>query len=269
MDGQDVEAHYDRRSDLTESLLAALRDAGRDPDDLSRGDLDGVAEFHVRGRAVTRELARLADLDAGERVLDVGCGLGGPARTLAAEYGCRAVGLDRTGAFLRAARELTARVGLADEVTFVRGDALAPPVADGAFDAAFLQHVGPNVPDEARLLDACAAALRPGGRLAVYEIFAGDGDLHYPVPFASDPGEARLSTPETFAERAAAAGFERLTWTDDTAACLDWYESMDGPPAVGLGVVMGEEFPAMGRNVRRNLAEGRAAVWRGVFERRA
>lgn len=269
MDEDSVAAHYDRQDDLTERLLSALREAGCDLDALTREDVASVAEFHVRGRAATRDLARLADLTSGERVLDVGCGLGGPARTLAAEFGCRAVGLDRTPAFVRAARELTARVGMTDEVAVVHGDALALPFADGVFDAALLQHVTPNVPDEERLFAELAAALRPGGRLAVYEVFTDGGDLYYPVPFASDPADATVSTPDGFAGRAADAGFEALVWEDDTAACLDWYESMSGPPAVGLDVVMGSEFPAMGRNVRRNLAEGRAAVWRGVFERRS
>jgi SAM-dependent methyltransferase len=262
----DIEAHYDRRGDLTARLLAALREAGHDPDALTREPLADVTEFHVRGRAATRELARLADLEDG-RVLDVGCGLGGPARTLAAELDCQVVGLDRTRAFVRAARDLTARVGLSG-AAFVHGDALALPVADGALDAALLQHVVPNVPDERALVDGLAAALRPGGRLAIHEIFVDEGDLHYPVPFASAPADASLSTPEGFVERARDAGFEVQVWEDDTTACLDWYESLDGPPAVGVDVVMGEAFPAMARNVRRNLAEGRAAVWRGVLVRR-
>lgn len=268
MDEDDITAHYDRQVDLTCRLLSALRDAGHDPNAVTREILASITEFHVRGRAATRELARSAVLEADERVLDIGCGLGGPARTLAAEFGCRTVGLDRTQAFVRAARKLSLCVGLADAVTLVHGDALALPVADGSFDAALLLHVTPNIPDEELLFAELAAALRPGGRLAVYEIFGGDDDLHYPVPFASDPGSAHLSTPEAFAERAMDAGFKPRVWTDDTAACLNWYGSMDNPPAVGLEVVMGPEFPAMAQNVRQNLEDGRAAVWRGIFERR-
>lgn len=267
MDGPDVEAHYGQREDLTGRLLAALRTAGHDTGALSRDDLAGFEEFHVRGRGATRDLAGEAGLDDGDRILDVGCGLGGPARTLAVEFDCRVVGLDRTRSFVRAARELTRRVGL--DVAFVYGDALALPLADGAFDAVLLQHVVPNVPDEAGLFAELARVLRTGGRLAVHEIFAdgGDRNLLYPVPFAREPADASLSTPGRFVERARDAGFEVRSWTDDTDACLAWYETLDGPPAVGFDTVMGSDFPEMGRNVRRNLSEGRASVWRGVFER--
>jgi SAM-dependent methyltransferase len=269
MDGPDVESHYDRRDDLTEHLLAALRDAGVDTDDLARADLAGVEEFHVRGREATRALARDAALGDGDRVLDVGCGLGGPARTLAVEFDCRVVGLDRTRPFVRAAHDLTRRVGVDGCGGFVSGDALALPFADGSFDAVLLQHVTPNVPDETRLFAELARVLGPGGRLAVHEIFVpGSGEpVHYPVPFARGPADASLSTPGSFVDRARDAGLEPVDWTDDTDACLAWYDSMEGPPAVGFDAVMGPDFPEMGRNMRRNLAEGRAAVWRGVFER--
>src|SRR5687767_8938331 len=136
---------------LLAKLLAGLEGAGKRVDSLSREDLAPFEEFHTRGREGTREVARLAGFSDGMRVLDVGCGIGGPARTLAAEFGCTVVGVDLVEEFVEAARELTARVGLADRVEFVQGDALELPFGEGEFDGAMLEHVTMNIQDKGRL----------------------------------------------------------------------------------------------------------------------
>src|SRR5918997_5681115 len=105
-----VGAHYGR-GDLATRILEALRAAGKDPDDLAIEDLTPIDQLHARGRGATLALARLAGITPGMRVLDVGGGLGGPARTLASEFGCAVEVLDITEEFCRAGAMLTARTG--------------------------------------------------------------------------------------------------------------------------------------------------------------
>ncbi len=271
-----LEAHYGRDK-LLDTILRTLREAGRDPDTLSRDDLASFEEFHLQGREGTRELARLAEIDASDRVLDVACGLGGPARTLAAERGCEVTGVDLIPAYLQAAAEFTRRVGLSGRVSFQRADALALPFADASFDVVWLQHMQVNVERKADLLVELARILRPHGRLALHEIFAGPhGPLHFPVPFDPDGSLSHMVTAERFLELSARAGFGVLHWRDISARTISWarrsLESIQArpagaPPLLGQNMILGPRFFDMLRTMLRNLEEARARVILGVLER--
>ena len=142
--------HYGR-ADLGDAILDALKAAGKDIDHLTPDDLAPIDEFHTRGRTATVDLARLLSLKATDRVLDLGCGIGGPSRYLAKTFGCHVVGLDLTPEFCRVAAMLAERTGLADRVEYRQGDALAMPFADQSFDVVWSQNVVMNIADRDRL----------------------------------------------------------------------------------------------------------------------
>ena len=268
-----IERNYGR-SGLVERTLAALNAAGLDPKALDRNALQPLDEFHIRGRAATRELAALAGLSTGAHVVDVGCGVGGPARTLAAEIGCRVTGLDLMPEYCDLADLLTAGTGLSDRVTVRQGSALEMPFDDGAFDAAWMQHVSMNIEDKARLYREIRRVLRTGGVLALNEVYAGSvGPRRYPVPWASDAGIDFLVSQEEARRAIAAAGFREVEWVDVTEKSAEWFRGVLGlrggpgaPPALGLHLLV-SDFPARAANVLRNLEEGRITVAMGVFAR--
>src|SRR5207249_3797171 len=144
-----VQTQYSRPG-LTAEILRALELAGNSLTSLSREQLSFFDEFHIRGREATREIAQTAGFARGMSVLDIGCGIGGPARTLAAEYGCRVNGIDLVTEFIEAARELTRRVGMSDQAQFQQADALDIPFPDSSFEAVMMEHVSMNVADKAR-----------------------------------------------------------------------------------------------------------------------
>lgn len=266
-----INRHYGAAG-LVERIEAAARAAGLDPDRLTREDVAALEEFHIGGRAATRELARRAGFGPGSRVLDLGAGLGGPARTLAAEFGCRVVALEITEEFCRAARWLNRRLGLDGAVDVREGDAGEPPFEDAAFDGVVLEHVTMNIADKAGLFEQCHRVLRPGGRLALYEICQGAGDIVFPVPWAAEPSLSHLVTPEALREHAAGAGFRELEWEDITAGSVDRMRQMmqtaePGVAALTIDLVIGEGAQERGGNVVRNLEEGRIRVVRAVLER--
>ena len=199
------------RVDLGTAILAAVRERGGDPDRPTFEDLAPFDHFHNGGRPATLALLGLADPPCGARVLDVGGGLGGPARTLARDLGCRVTVLDATPAFCEAGILLTARTGLADRVAFRHGSALALPFADGAFDLVWMQNVGMHIADKGRLYAEIARVLRPGGRLALQDLLAGAArPARYPTPWAATAGENFLPTAEELGDALATAGLREI-----------------------------------------------------------
>jgi len=262
--------HYGT-GDLTAQVCAALLRAGLGSGQVAWSDLAPLDQFHVRGLAATGELARGLDLAPGATVLDVGCGLGGPARHLAAACAARVTGIDLSQPFVDVARMLTERCGLAGQVEFRQADALDLPFADASFDHAWTQHVAMNIADRDRFYRSIHRVLKPDGRLAIYDIVAGEATpVLFPVPWARGPEISHLLTAEAMAEVLRQTGFRELAWDDRTAAGLAWFQEQAlraaaAPPVFGLQVVMGPEFPAMFANLGRNLAEGRIRLIQAVL----
>lgn len=271
-----VDAHY-RRGGLGVAILEALRGGGKDPAALTPDDLAPVDQFHIGGKAATLDLGRLAGLRAGQRVLDLGGGLGGPARTLAHEFGCRVTVADLTEAYCRVGGMLTARSGLSRHVGFVVADALDLPFGDDGFDVVWTQHSSMNVEDKDRLYGEARRVLRPGGRLALHEVMTGRHiPVRFPVPWATDQTLSFLRPPAAVRELLTGDAFAELAWRDVTASTLATImaplppgtERPAAPSPLGLHLLLGERCGEMQQNLVRNLAEGRVAVVQGVFVRR-
>src|SRR5215475_2633548 len=188
-----VRDHY-RATGLSERLKTALAVFGPDDLRLTPQQLAGLDQFHTRGLAATADLAKLAGIRTDMSVLDVGSGVGGPARALAASTGCRVTGVDLSEPFVDAARYLTERTGQSGQVSFQHGSAPELPFDDGGFDVVLLQHVAMNIADRARLYREIRRALRQRGRFATFDVVASGGEPHYPVPWARTPATSFLMT---------------------------------------------------------------------------
>jgi SAM-dependent methyltransferase len=263
---------------LGTAILDGLRALGKDPDNISYTDLSSVDHFHTRGMEATRDLAQMADLRAGQRVVDVGGGFGGAARVLAAEFGCDVTVLDLTEEFCLVGEMLTARTGLSDRVTFKVGNALDMPFEDGSFDIAWTQHSSMNIADKERLYSEIRRVVRPGGRFALHEIMAGPQQpIHFPVPWAQNPQISFLLPPNEAHSIIAGTGFREAAWVDVTQVTLEWRRRMaalaaaaeaerGGLSPVGYQLLLGASFRLSFRNLDRNLEEGRIAVIEAVFD---
>jgi SAM-dependent methyltransferase len=262
-----VRDHY-RASGLVERLKTALTAFGPDEQRLAPQQLAALDQFHTRGLAATAELAKLAGIATDMSVLDVGSGVGGPARFLAATYGCQVTGVDLSEAFVDAARYLTQRTGQSERVSFETASALALPFGDGHFDVVLLQHVAMNISDRARLYREIRRVLKLSGKFALYDVVLKDGDPHYPVPWARTPATSFLLTAAATGEEVEAAGFRRQVWQDDTEAAKAWITRLRAgpPPSPNLGVVMGPDFAQLAANLGRNLMEDRLGILAAVFE---
>jgi ubiquinone/menaquinone biosynthesis C-methylase UbiE len=263
-----VRDHY-RATGLTERLKTALMAFGPEKQRLTPQQLATLDQFHTRGLAATVELSKLAGITAGMSVLDVGSGVGGPARFLAATYGCQVTGVDLSESFVDAARYLTERMGQSGRVSFETASALELPFEDCHFDVVLLQHVAMNISDRARLYREIRRVLKSGGRFATFDVVVNNGDPHYPVPWARTPATSFLLTAAATREAIEPAGFRMRAWQDDTEAANAWFAQLRAsapPPSPNLGVVMGPDFAQLAASLGRNLMEGRLGVLTAVFE---
>jgi sarcosine/dimethylglycine N-methyltransferase len=265
---EDVRDHY-RATGLTGRLKTALLALGPEDRHLTPQELANLDQFHTRGLAATADLAKLAGITAGMSVLDVGSGVGGPARFLAATYGCQVTGVDLSEPFVDAARYLAERTGLSGQVSFETASALELPFDDGPFGVVLLQHVAMNISDRARLYREIRRVLKPGGRFATFDVVLNGGEPHYPVPWARTPATSFLLSAAATREAVEPAGFRTLEWRDDTEAAKAWIAQLRAsgpPPSPNLSVVMGPDFAQLAANLGRNLMEGRLGILTAVFE---
>lgn len=242
---QQVARHYTHGS-LEQAVLEALKAGGKDIDHLAAADLSAADEFHLGWGAQTEELAHELGFGPGDHVLDIGSGIGGPARHFAVTLGCHVTGIDLTQEFVDVATALTRRCGLSDRVDFCQGSALAMPFPDGAFDGAILIHVGMNIPDKARLFAEARRVLRPGGLFGVYDIMrTGEGVLPYPMPWAATQETSFVEPASAYRTFLATAGFaiekerDRREFTLKLGREMRENSARHGTPPLGLHVLMG------------------------------
>lgn len=261
----EVAAHYSSGS-LLERIEAGLAAYGAKPP----LDLDTLAlfdEFHIGGRQATTGFLKRLRVHAGSRILDMGCGLGGPARFIAKSTGARVTGIDLTEEFVQAGRSLTGMALMFDVVDIVQGSILEMPFPDDRFDVAYMIHVGMNIADKVALAAEAARVLKPGGVFGIYDVMAvGDADIAFPVPWASTAAQSALSTPQVYRDALAAAGFAIESEIDQTGFAQDFFarlaahqSAQDGPPPLGLHLVMGPDAAVKVRNMVENIAAGRIA----------
>ena len=265
--------HYTQRN-LYDSIIAALKRMGKTPDALTADDLAPVDSFHVRGRAATLELGQLADLSSEDSVLDVGCGLGGSARHLAAEFGCRVTGLDLTPEYVSTATRLTAHLKLDDRVDFRLGNALELPFDDGTFDAVWSEHAQMNIPDKPRMYGEILRVLKSGGRFLFHDILQGpEGEPIFPAPWAGESSHSALIAPAEFRKLLQSLGFDIIHWEDKTAVGRQWFAQRladlreKGPPPLGFHLLLGALAMEAQENNLRNLKENRIALFQGVVRK--
>ena len=218
----DITSHYSS-GELLGRLSAVLSGDGADPNAPTIASMAPYDQFHGRGMEATEELAGVLDAGPGDRVLDVGCGIGGPARYMADRFGCRVTGIDLTPEFCDAARHVTGLMGLGDRVVFEQGDATAMPFGDAAFDKAYSMNVSMNIADKTGFYTEIGRVLKPGGRLILSEIAQGPGgDVDYPTPWARTAASSFLATPEETRAGLEACGFTVEQMRDTSEQVLEF-----------------------------------------------
>lgn len=260
-----VASHYGSGG-ILDRIVDALRTQGIEPGSATADDLKPVDEFHIGGIVATRDLLASLAIRPEMRVLDIGCGLGGTARYVAATTGAQVVGLDLTPEFVDTAGALSRMVRMEDRTRFELGSALAMPFSQASFDVALLLHVGMNIPDKRALMLEASRVLKAEGTFVVYDVMATSGEpLDFPVPWAGAPENSFVSSLDEYRAAATAAGFTEVSSRDRRDAALQFFaeqrERMErqGPPALGIHLLMGDTRAEKIKNMVNNITAGRIA----------
>ena len=265
-----VDKHYGFGG-IMEKIEAALDLAGKDVGSLSVDDLAPIDEFHTRGRESTLEVAELANVQASDLVLDVGCGLGGTGRHLAEIYDCHVTGIDLTEEYISVGKQLTDLVGLSDQVELHQGSALEIPFEDEMFDIVWTEHVQMNIADKDRFYSEIERVLKPGGRFVFHDVFRGSGDSpYYPLPWAEHESFSFLATEEEARAVFDQVGLSIDQWNVKIQESLEFFKMVitkieaDGPPPLGIHLLMGDNARDKLQNYIRNLTDDRVSVALGM-----
>ena len=268
-----VATHYDTGA-MLDRIRNGLRNAGADPERPDPAALKPVDEFHIGGIEATDALLDPLEITPRTRVLDIGSGIGGTARHVASRYGVRAIGIDLTPGFVETANALSAMCGLDGHTEYQIASAYELPVESYSIDLATMIHVGMNLEDKFSLFKEVARVLAPGGRFAVFDIMERTGESHdFPVPWASGADHSFVDHPETYRRAAARAGLDLVHQRDRHSYAVAFFTKViaateaNGPPPVGLHLIMGDEAQTRYGNVVKATFDDKVGPWEMVFRR--
>ncbi len=263
IDAQAISDHWGK-GDVYYRIIETMELAGIDPKSVTIEQLAPVDHFHARGFPVTVDLADALPIREGDRLVDIGSGLGGPARYLAKRFHCHVDGIDITAPFVEAANKLSALVGMENAVECRLGDGQKLPYGDETFDGGYAQHVTMNVPDRNVFFDEAFRVLRPGAFFALTEHGLGEvGEPHHPVPWSEDGSGAYLMRPPETVAALKNAGFTNIDVTDSGEKYLQGYKAAielaekGEVPIFGTHILLGKLAPQIVRNAARNIEERR------------
>src|SRR5262245_37992 len=244
----------------------ALVTAGLELANLQPADLAPLEDFHTMGRIATSQLVDLLGITSQDHVLDAGSDIGGTSRFLANRCGCRVTAVDFTDEYCETARWLDRLVGMEDRISVQQADVTNLPFADAIFEVVVSQNAQMNVADKSRLYAEARRVLVHDGRLALWDIASGDrGELGYPLPWADQPGQSHLATPDQLRAVIETTGFAIEHWNDRTDEAATLMQTLLTLPANPLGLhAFVADFEEKVENLTSALADGRLRAIQGV-----
>ena len=257
-----VAAHYDT-TDLYKRIEFGLLELNLSLDAITTEQLGIVDNFHIGGRGATRFIAEYLQLNEKKVALDIGCGIGGPARYISELSGCYINGIDLTRSFVETGQQLNVLAKLDDKVSFIQGSALNLPYASLSFDCAYMIHVGMNIENKDQLMSETYRVLKHTGRFVVFDVMkCTENEIQYPLPWADKRQDCALDKTSSYTSALTQAGFKILAEEDRSEFATAFFEDIipkvkqGGPKPLGLHLLMGSNTKEKIRNIYTQIRDG-------------
>ncbi len=277
-----ITQHYQPNETLWQKIEDTLTQSGIDPNtQLSSNLLAPIDQLHIGGRQATQALLHQIDLNTDCNILEIGSGLGGTARLITETLPCHITAIDITPDFCEAHQAINQRMSL-NNIQVICADACDAQVQTGSQDIIISQHTLINIPDKTMLLKTLAESLKPGGSFLLHEVIAGSNKepIKLPVPWATDISNSHLPDKDELIALFENAGFRLERFTDVTETALAWRKkhtqreagsnqqgTTQAASPLNPGIIFGERFLTMGKNVMANLTDNKVCVVEAVFKR--
>jgi SAM-dependent methyltransferase len=262
---------YEQMSSL-DMILGSLSAEGLDPERLQARDIytRGLDCQNLGTFPMLDVLAGVLDEygapGSKDKLLDIGCGLGGPGRFLVDRFGCLVVGTDLLAKRTEIAKALTRKTGLERRISYRVADATDLPFADRGFTHAWMLDVSMHIRDKAALFREIARVLRPGGLFVMHEQTAPIPEVMRPVTRQAPYIAPSLPQLIRYVDE---AGLRVLTWRDTTPRVVEYFEGIRAalekvplPPRGDPGRAMREQGHAVVHGYIETLANlgGRTGI---------
>ncbi|MDC1375490.1 methyltransferase domain-containing protein [bacterium] len=260
---EEVEAFW-TRGDIHSRIHSAMTKANLIDKKLEIEELFPIDQYHARGIAATIDLGKRMPIKKHQCILDIGCGLGGPARYYAKEFECIITGIDITPSFVEIGNEFNKITSMSNKVELKVGDGEILDFKSEIFDGAYSQHVTMNVSDRKKFFSEAFRVLKKGSFFAFTEHGLGkEGNPIFPLPWANTEKMSFLLPPEKTISLLKEIGFSNIEIIETGDKYISGYKKLTNPlpkkenPILGIHVIGGESMKERSINSMKSINENR------------
>jgi ubiquinone/menaquinone biosynthesis C-methylase UbiE len=260
---KDIEAFW-TRGDIHSRIHLAMTKANLIDKKLEIEELFSIDQYHARGIAATFDLAKRMPIKKNQSILDIGCGLGGPARYYAKEFQCIITGIDITPSFIEIGNEFNKITSMSNKVKLKIGDGEILDFKNEIFDGAYSLHVTMNISDRKKFFSEAFRVLKKGSFFAFTEHGLGaEGNPIFPLPWADTEEMSYLMPLEQTILLLKEIGFSNIEIIETGEKYISGYEKLTksssekNKPILGIHVIGGESMQARSVNSMKSIRENR------------
>ena len=252
------------RGDIFSRVHQAMSETGLINKKLEIEELFPIDQYHARGIAATVDLGKRMPISKNQKIIDIGCGLGGPARYYAKEFKCFITGIDITPSFIEIGNEFNRLTSMSDNVELLVGNGEVLDFDNETFDGAYSQHVTMNISNREKFFSEAFRVLKKDSFFAFTEHGLGpEGNPIFPLPWANSLEMSFLLPPQKTISILKDTGFSDIKIIKTAEKYISGYEKLiklkseNKKTVLGIHVIGGDSMNERSKNSMESIKENR------------